>query len=568
MKLDLSMYESFGDAFEDRLPKHGKDVALIEVNRDEESARYTYKELRQEAKRVAVLLQQLGLKPGDHCAIVMSNQSKWVISGIAVYLCGGVIVPIDYKLSSEEHASYFRHCDPKIIVTEWGIREKWLADKTEIKSRVKILVTEAPEDKKEIRGHRWEAIVKGSPKPAKRTRDDVCAILYSSGTGGRIKGCMMTHANYLKQVENFSLRVQMKRGDRYLSILPTNHGIDFVFGFLLPMILGATVVHQRTLRPQYLTSTLKDYQIDITTFVPLILKEIQKKIQSQIDSLTPVKKTVVHALQALHRAATPRPRHWLSKRVFQKVHEAFGGRLRLIMTGGTFIDSKLVRFFYNFGIFVGIGYGLTEAGTTVSTPVWEQFHDDNVGKLLPDTEVQIRNPDASGVGEIWVRSPCVMKGYYKDPDLTREYLQDGWLRTDDLGTLDAKGFLRIKGRKKNIIVTPGGENIYPEDVETAFEDLRELKEYCVFGTHYLWPDTPLLEEKLFLVAHPQDEVDITELPERIRARNRSLAEQKRISGFLLWTEDFPRTGSLKLKREFLAKHITSNKKPVDIQRLL
>ena len=566
-KLDLSQYQSLGEAFRRRIPDHGNRTALIEADRETEKARYTYEEVGREASRFAALLQEHGFQAGDRCAIVMSNQAKWIISAIGIYLAGGVVVPIDSKAATQDQGSYLKHCKPKMVLTEWPIWQKWAADGSSPSHATTLWVTEAPPGEPLTEAMRWEATPGRPCEFQARNRDDICAILYSSGTGGKMKGCMFTHGNYLSQVENFSTHPQMRPTDRYLSILPTHHGIDYIFGFLYPMLLGATVVHQRVLRPQYLLPTLKNYRITITSFVPIILKEIQKKLAAQLEELPPMKKRVFHALVTINRLATPKPRHWISKRLLSKIHEAFGGELRLVITGGSFMDAKLARFFYDLGFFVGIGYGLTEAGTTVSAPDWGRYFDDTVGRILPNTQIEIRNPDADGVGEIWIKSPSVMAGYFDDPELTAETIVDGWLRTDDLGSLDTQGYLRIRGRRKNIIVTAGGENIYPEDVEKVFEDLPDLKEYCVFGSNYLWPNTSLLEEKLLMVVHPQEASEARELSEKIKARNRMLTEQKRIVGLIVWGQDFPRTGSLKIKRQNLAQEVTAASKPEDIMQL-
>lgn len=566
MKFDLSQYSSLAEGFMNSFQENRDRVALIEVDREQETIRYSYAELHNEALRCAALLQNAGLNAGDHCAIVMSNQSKWIISGVGIYFSGGVVVPIDYKLNSKEQWTYLQHCQAKFIVTEWPILQKWLNDGTSLPNTVRIFVTDAPLDVEVAPAIRWESRATAFANIQKRGREELCAILYSSGTGGKIKGCMLTHGNYLSQVQNFAASAKMRKGERYLSVLPTHHGIDFIFGFLYPILLGATVVHQRTLRPQYLMSTLKEYKINITSFVPIILKEIQKKIQAGRESLSPFKRKVFDGLVALNRFLTPKPRFRLSKVILPQIQRAFGGELRLIMTGGSFVDPKLARYFFDLGLFVGIGYGLTEAGTTVSAPCWQQYHDDNVGKPLANTQVEIRNPDSQGVGEIWIKSPSVMKGYFNDPELTEQYLVDGWLRTDDLGSLSAGGYLKIVGRKKNIIVTPGGENIYPEDVEKVFE-LPELKEYCVFGTNYLWPQTSLLEEKLFIVVHPHEETLVEKVVQRLKIQNRHLADHKRVQGFIMWQKDFPRTGSLKVKRQVLAEEVASEKHPQDIQKL-
>ncbi|HEX4077219.1 MAG TPA: class I adenylate-forming enzyme family protein, partial [Candidatus Acidoferrales bacterium] len=193
--------------------------------------------------------------------------------------------------------------------------------------------------------------------------------------------------------------------------------------------------------------------------------------------------------------------------------------------------------------------------TVISVNDFKPFRADTVGKPLPGMEIRVVNPDGEGIGEVAVRGKTVMSHYLDDPEMTSETIVDGWLMTGDLGRVDASGHLQLFGRKKNMIVTEEGKNIYPEDIENVFEGLA-VKEFCVFAANYLWPERTMVGEKLVLVVHPEAERTLgSEIVAAIGERNRRLVNYKRVSGYLIWDADFPRTASLKVKRFELAEQI-------------
>jgi len=250
-----------------------------------------------------------------------------------------------------------------------------------------------------------------------------------------------------------------------------------------------------------------------------------------------------------------RPRLALSRRLLNEVHQAFGGKLEAIIVGGAFTEPQTLQFFYDLGIPVANGYGLTEAGTAVTVNDLKPFRADTVGKPLPGMEVRIVNPDAEGIGQVAVRSKTVMAGYLNEPDLTAETIVDGWLMTGDMGRFEAAGHLQLFGRKKNMIVTEEGKNVYAEDVEQAFEGLP-VKEYCVFAANYLWPSRSMVGEQLVLVVHLEPGQTFTDaLKHEIAARNNRLINYKRVHGILVYPEDFPLTASLKIIRVALAERL-------------
>jgi long-chain acyl-CoA synthetase len=557
--LDLSKYQSIGEALKDALDRFANEICLIEVDREREKERLTYRDFQSRAHPLASALQNAGFSAGDRASIIMTNQSKWLISAHAIFLTGGVLVPLDYKLTPDEQWQLLKHSGAKVLITEFPIWRQLSASagRTAAADVLTVLVTEAPPNADLAGAKRWEESRESSkPVFVPRKRSDTACIVYSSGTGGRPKGCMMTHENYLEQCVALTSLYPFWPGVRYLSILPTNHAIDFMVGFFGPFTCGATVVHLRTLRPEFVREAFPKYKITYVSLVPLVLKNLQKGLQARFDGLPPFKRKVFNALVGVNKALTKsQPRLGISRFLLKQVHEAFGGELRAIIVGGAFTEPQTLQFFYDLGIPVANGYGLTEAGTAITVNDLKPFRADTVGKPLPGMEVRILNPDADRVGEVSVRSKTVMAGYLNDPELTAETIVDGWLMTGDLGRFDQSGHLQLAGRKKNMIVTEEGKNIYPEDIETVFESLP-VKEFCVFAANYIWPKRSMTGEKLVLALHlDQGQAYGDELRQDINARNNRLLNYKRIHGVVLLDEDFPRTASLKIKRNVLAERL-------------
>jgi long-chain acyl-CoA synthetase len=288
----------------------------------------------------------------------------------------------------------------------------------------------------------------------------------------------------------------------------------------------------------------------------MVLKNLERGLRAKFDELKPSKRWALDRLIALNKLITRRRPHVaISRRLLPEVHKAFGGELLALIVGGAFTDPVTLQFFYDLGIPVTCGYGLTEACTAVTLNDLKPFRADTVGKPLPGTEVRILNPDPDGIGEVAVRSRAVMSQYLDDSELTAQTIVEGWLLTGDQGRFEAHGHLQLFGRKKNMIVTEGGKNIYPEDIEGVFDGLP-VKEFCIFAANYLWPQKTLGKEMLVIVLRLEQGQQFDDrLREEIAARNRLLADFKRVGGYVLWERDFPRTASLKIKRGEVASEI-------------
>ncbi len=556
--LDLRQYNCLGEALRSAVDRWPDEICLIEADRDRENARLTYRQFKEAALPLARALQDAGFQNGSRAAIIMTNQSKWLISAYAIFYCGGVLVPLDYKLTADEQLKLLAHSKAEVLVVEYHL---WRAiaqahNFGHLAARL-VLVTEAP-PKAELHGaKRWEEFRDArEPVFVPRTRADAACIVYSSGTGGRPKGCVLTHENYLEQCVALTSLYPFWPGVRYLSILPTNHAIDFMVGFIGPFVCGATVVHLRTLRPEYIRDAFTRYKITYMTLVPMVLKALEQNLRQRFAGLPAGRRKMLNALIAANRAMTRgRPRLRISRALMGQVHEAFGGELRALFVGGAFTEPGTLQFFYDLGIPVANAYGCTEAGTAITVNDLRPFRADTVGKPLPGAELRIVNPDAEGIGEVHVRSKTVMSHYLDEPEMTAETIVDGWLVTGDLGRLDRTGHLQLFGRKKNMIVTEEGKNIYPEDIEAAFEGLP-VKEFCVFAANYLWPARTMVGEQLVIVLHPEQGHALTqETIANLTERNRRLLNYKRVSGYVIWDADFPRTASLKIRRIELAEQI-------------
>ncbi len=567
--LDLSQYESLGAALTGAIERWRAEVCLIEADREQERCRLTYGEFGEAARRLAAGLQESGFAPGDRAAILMSNQSKWLISAYAVFFCGGVVAPLDYKLTPAEHVALLAHSKSRVLIVEYPIWRALSQSDFSATHVGMILITEAPAGADLVNAKRWEELRgEGTPEFRARKRGEAACIVYSSGTGGRPKGCVLTHENYLEQCAAVSPLWPFWPGARYLSIIPTNHAIDFMGGFIMPFTGGGTVVHLRTLRPEYIRQAFTRYKITYMAVVPLILKNLERGLRERFAALPPIKRRMLNVLVRVNRMATRwQPRLWLSRLLLKDIHQAFGGELRALLVGGAFTEPTTLEFFHDLGIQIANGYGCTEACTAITVNDMRPFRPDTLGRAVAGMQIRIVNAGADGVGEVAARSKTVMSHYLDDPEMTAQTIVDGWLLTGDLGRIDASGHLQLLGRKKNMIVTAEGKNIYPEDVENVFESLA-VKEFCIFAANFLWPQRSLTGEQLVLVIHPDPAQNLNgAIRNEIDLRNQRLLPYKRISGYVLWSEDFPRTASLKIKRNVLAGEIGRQLDRSDVQPL-
>ena len=292
--LNLDQYTCLGAALREALDRWPNETCLIESDRDKEKTRLTYSDFKEMAMPLARAFEDSDFNAGDRAAIIMTNQSKWLISAYAIFHGGGVLVPLDYKLTAAEHLQLLAHSQAKFLVIEYYLWRAIMQSPEFNERKVQtVLVTEAPPGADLGGAIRWEDFRrKGDSVFVPRQRQDVACIVYSSGTGGRPKGCVLTHENYLEQCKALISLYPFWPGVRYLSILPTNHAIDFMVGFIGPFICGACVVHLRTLRPEFVRDAFVRYRITYVSLVPMVLKNLERGLKAKFDALSKAKRFV------------------------------------------------------------------------------------------------------------------------------------------------------------------------------------------------------------------------------------------------------------------------------------
>lgn len=560
-------YDDLGAMLWDAMLSFREHTALIERDRKQTSQILSYEEVRLEAERLARRFESLGLKEGTRVAILMNNQPAWLISAMAVFYKGLVLVPLDVKLGAEEQYALLEHAQPALLITERHVYTKLDAvrrekDAAAFPGGLAVWVQDWITPTLPEGLARWDEPSDGQvPERVPRGREDLACLVYSSGTGGLPKGCLLPHRAYLSQLASLMELFPMDPDDRFFSVLPTNHAIDFLSGFIGPFASGATVVHQRQLRPAFLMDTLKTQGITQMAAVPMLLEAFDRALDTKLDEQKSWQKKGLKFLTRLNKLATAkRANHALSRVLLKPIHDGFGGKLKLIFAGGAFVEEKLARRFYDLGIPVYIGYGLTECTTVATLQDGRPFRADSVGRAVPGVEIKIHAPDAEGHGEVWIKGPTLMQGYLDEPELTAETLvmdeagQGPWLRTGDIGWLDASQHLHLVGRVKNMIVTKGGKNIYPEDIELAYRSLG-VDDFVIFSENYLWgspKEGGLTEDRLVALVHHER---FSQVKDEIIAINRSQPEARRIKGIVELPFAFPRTASMKIKRQALADQV-------------
>jgi long-chain acyl-CoA synthetase len=565
-----TFYERFVECAE-RWPKN---VAL-EIQTPDGSESHTYSELRGMAESFGAWLVARGIEPGARVAILADNHPRWVAAYLGIIAAGATAVPLDTAYHADQVAKLLGDSGGSLLICDhkhWEVALEAIAG-----SEVGIVLTDSgfrldgqPKAAVPTQAEPdFDSIIAQSSKsfvPIARGPDDLASLLYTSGTTADPKGVMLSHANLLGEAEAVFSWAHIGPGDAVLGVLPLFHVLSQMANLLLPLVAGARVVYLSTLNTTELLRVLRERNITAFAVVPqffyLIHERIFKEVQ-QKGALTRFAFNLMKRVTIFCRGLGFNPGPLL----FGRIHNLFGKRMRLLVTGGSRFDPQIGRDFYALGIDVLQAYGLTETcgGAFVNSP------DDNVigsvGKPLKGVEVKIVDPQtsddgSSASGEIIMRGPIVMKGYWNRPDATADVLKAGWLYTGDLGYFDARGNLFITGRKKEVIILANGKNVYPEEIEAHYLRSPFIKEICVMGM-----EGAAGSDKLHAVIVPNFDVlrqkKVVNTKEVIRFNVESLsakvASTKRIGSYEIWQEDLPRTTTRKLKRFEIEKRVRAGK---------
>jgi long-chain acyl-CoA synthetase len=557
---------TFYDRFVECEQRWPRNIA-VEIQKHDSVESHTYSELRGMAESVARWIVGRGLKPGSRLAILADNHPRWTAAYLGIIAAGGTAVPLDTAFHVDQVAKLLRDSGSVVLFTD----SKHLEIAQEAAgSAIQVVLTHSADQSQASVTDMDSILADGSGdfRAISSPSDEVATLLYTSGTTADPKGVMLTHANLLGECTAVFGRLQLTPADAVLGVLPLFHALAQMANLLLPLVCGARVVYLETVNTTELVRALRERNVTAFACVPQFYYLIHERIQKEVAQRGPIAKLAFRFLMKLTRAF--RAVGWnVGSIFFRKIHQIFGPRMRYLVTGGSRWDPQIGRDFYSLGVNILQAYGLTETtGGAMCTPPGDNVIG-SVGKPLPTVEVKIvdAEPQADGptIGEIAIRGPIVMKGYWNRPEATVEILRDGWLHTGDLGHFDNHGNLFITGRKKEVIVLSSGKNIYPEEIEAHYQKSPFIKEICVLGLTSA-PGEPF-SERLHAVIVPNFETlkqrRIVNAKEVIRFDVENLSQQlasaKRILGYEIWQEDLPRTTTRKLKRFEIAKRVLANR---------
>jgi long-chain acyl-CoA synthetase len=464
--------------------KYSENLALSSIDGNG----ITFKEFNEKVASVSIFLKEEGIVPGDKVAILSENNVNWGIAYFAITTMGAVGVPIMTEFKSTEIKHILRHSESKAIfissrqyekIEECNIEELntkiLLDDFSIIPSNIKTdkLKAVLNEGLKEFQKIKFAALKMVGLTKEEVNENDIALILYTSGTTGHSKGVLLTHKNITYDATETVKLVNIKESDRMLSILPLYHTYEATLGLVTPIMGGASVYYlNKPPTPAALLPALKKVKPTVMLSVPLVIEKIYRnRVLSEIN-----KSGLTRVLYKF-----PPLRRIINGAAGRKLGDTFGGNLRLFCIGGSALASDVERFLQEAKFPYSMGYGLTETSPLVTGTDNLRVRFKSAGSILDGMEIKIDNPDVeTGEGEVLIKGPNVMQGYFKDPEKTAEvFTEDGWFKSGDLGFVDKDGYLFLKGRSKNVIIGSNGKNIYPEEVEAIINEQNYVAESLV-----------------------------------------------------------------------------------------
>lgn len=525
----------------------------------------TYKKYKEDVYALGTMLSELGMK-NEHIAVIGENRYEWCVTYMAVTCGGGVIVPLDKELPKPEIENLLNRSKAKVIVFSKKYREyvkefmqtnKDLTIAIDMDSKVK---EEGIYSFSELINQGIKAIESGNNEYGKTKIEStqLAGIFFTSGTTELAKGVMLSHKNLASNVMAGMALFKAQPGDRLLSILPIHHTYECTCEFLLMTFQGATIYFCEGLK--HIQKNLQEAKPTIILVVPLILENMYNKIWKQIDKkgITKKVKLALSISNALLKLNID-----IRKKVFKDILDVFGGKLNVAIAGAAAVNPEVLKGLRSFGIQTIQGYGLTESSPLAALNPLSAAKDAAIGLPMPESEMIIDNPDKDGIGEILIKSDSIMMGYYENKEATDAVLIGGWLHSGDIGYRDKDGYFYITGRKKNVIVTKNGKNIFPEEVESYMLKSPYISEIVVYGK-----DVPNdLETKVCAIIVPdyeeikkalgKEEVtneEVRELiDEEVKKGNKQMPLYKMVREFEIRETEFEKTTTKKIKRSLAFK---------------
>ena len=527
------------------------EKSLAEIRRADGSlTRITYTQMYERSGELArKLIARLGLAAHDRIVLMSENSPEWSLAYLSISRANCTAVPMDRAMAAKDVIRLAKLVEAKALILSPAIFKASASDY--LASGFPLL--NVLDDLNALEGSALpypEASIGDRPlrDPAP---ESLASILFTSGTTREPKGVMLSHANVVADALAVAEVLEPLATDRFLSVLPLHHALEFSCGFLIPMYGGSTVHHVESI--QDIASTMKLAEITVVIGVPRLFKLFMDRIQAQIEASgamakfgASVGKSIAGTLEMFGNVDA-------RKSIFKKVHDGLGGHLRLFVCGGASLDPAIYEFFKNFGIIICEGYGLTETSPVLTVNPLSATRAGSVGPEVPGVEIRIHAPGPDGIGEVRARGPVVMQGYWRNPDATAQVFEGGWFKTGDLGRVDKDGYLFITGRLKDVIVTSAGKNVYPDEIEMALKDIPGVKDLCAIG---LPSRSGMGEEVAVVIVVDKESAKISAIEAAIDKINQTLASHQHVARIEFQTDDLPKTSTLKVQRNKVRERFT------------
>ncbi len=532
-------YKTITEMFEKSAKEYSGRI-MSKIKRGGVWREYTFGEALERVKKIAEYLKERGVKKGDFVALVSENRPEWGWGYLAIQWVGGTVIPLDARLTDIERRFLMDFAGVKGVICS----EEYLKEMHETKRELKLDFVLSMEEFESL-FERYRGIDKVEVEDK-----DLAEILFTSGTTGSPKGVMLTHRNIMSDIEGLYQIIDVYENDIFFSILPLHHVYECTGGFLSPIYIGATVAYASSIKPNVMLEEMREIRPTIWLTVPLILEKIYQRILKTLNEQKGFKRILISLMM-----------NFAKDRLSRRIKASLGlDRVKYVVSGGAALPEWVSKGLEDLGFPILQGYGLSETSPILTLNPPHAPRNKSVGLPIPGVEIRLFEVNEKGEGEIAARGPMVMKGYYKNEKATREVFYDGWFLTGDIGYFDEDGYLYITGRKKAVIVTRGGKNIYPEEIENKLIESPYIEEVLVFGATN--PETgeeevqaliyPNLDEVRNLAhkmnAVPNEDFIYEVISKEIEKLSKDMASYKRIKRFALRFEEFPKTTTRKIKR--------------------
>ena len=533
-----------------------KDAIAIQEKKNKKIVSYTYEQLRNDVYALGTKLIDMGLKD-KHIAIVGENSYNWIVSYLAIITGVGVAVPLDKELDSEQISKLLEKGDASAVLFSKGFLSSIdeIIENSKLEFAACLNDTDKYTDVQTLINEGRQLINEGSTvyEDSIVNVNELNVIMFTSGTTGFNKGVMISQNNLLVNIEQSCKAFGIYHST--VAVLPFHHIYENVCGMIAPITVGMTLFINDSLK--YLSKDLKLAQPELEIMVPLFLETIEKSIRAQLKRMN-LEKTFENSIKFsnfLLKFGID-----LRRLLFRKVHANFGGKLKAIVCGGAALKPELITFFGDIGITIHNGYGITECTPLISVNLNKKGDHFSVGKIFSSCQVKIDNKNEEGIGEILVKGPNVMMGYYKDDESNEKSFTNGWFRTGDYGSIDADKNLVICGRKKNLIVLSNGKNVHPEELEGyIYEMMPYVKESLVYidknkkGSEVI--STYVYLDQDFSSGKSLEELESI-LKEDLKKVNKKLPSFKKIQHIYIKEEEFEKNSSKKIIRQKFLEEVS------------